>query len=274
MPSVEVNGTELAYVEQGAGEPVMLVHGSLEDMRSWRGQVQAFARHYRVIAYSRRYHYPNAAVRGGPDYSAALHAEDLAGLIVRQGAAPAHLVCSSFGGYVALYMAARRPELVRSLVLGEPPLMPWLADQPGGGPLAEHFLREAWEPARQAFERGDGEQGVAAFLNGVIGRDAFGALGRGARATLMDNAPALRAETEAEDYFSAFSCQEAGQIQRPVLLLQGETSPRMFHLILDELARCLPKAARATIPGASHAIHLGNPGAYNETVLRFLQAAD
>ncbi len=57
----------------------------------------------------------------------------------------------------------------------------------------------------------------------------------------------------------------------PALLLRGETSPRMFGLILDELARCLPDCRRATIPAASHSMASGNPSAYNETVLAFLQ---
>src|SRR5690242_20216048 len=109
MPVVEVSGTRLEYVEQGRGEAVVFVHGSLEDYRSWRFQMESFAQHYRVIAYSRRYHFPNP-VQDGPDYSAALHAGDLAELITALDLAPAHLVTSSFGGYVALYLAARRPE--------------------------------------------------------------------------------------------------------------------------------------------------------------------
>jgi pimeloyl-ACP methyl ester carboxylesterase len=44
----------------------------------------------------------------------------------------------------------------------------------------------------------------------------------------------------------------------------------MFHLITDELERCLPDTERQTIPNASHAIHNGNPSAYNAAVLDFL----
>jgi pimeloyl-ACP methyl ester carboxylesterase len=137
MAVVDVNGTRLEYAEAGRGEPLILVHGSLEDLRIWRRQVEPFSARYRVIAYSRRYHHPNAAPGAGdPAYTAALHAADLTGLIEALNLGPAHLVTSSFGGCVALQMAVRRSELVRSLVLAEPPLMPLLAHIPGGAPRA------------------------------------------------------------------------------------------------------------------------------------------
>ena len=55
-----------------------------------------------------------------------------------------------------------------------------------------------------------------------------------------------------------------------MLLLNGELSPRLFHLINAELARCLPRATQAVIPQTSHAIHVGNPVAYHAAVREFL----
>ena len=147
MTIIEVNGARLEYVEMGVGDPLVFVHGSLGDLRIWRRQVKLFSARYRVIAYSRRYHHPNAAPgEGDPEYTAALHADDLARLIEKLNLGPAHLVTSSFGGCVALALAVTRPELVRSLVLAEPPLMPWLEHIPGGAPLAQAFYAEAWRP--------------------------------------------------------------------------------------------------------------------------------
>ncbi len=270
MASMEVNGAGLEYDEQGSGAPLVFVHGSLEDLRTWRLQVKPFAKHYHVFAYSRRYHYPNTKFGSRPSYSAGNHAEDLAALLAGLAGVPAHLVCSSFGGYVALCLAVRHPALVRSLVLAEPPLMPWLLNTAGGRRLADAFLADGWLPARAAFRQGAPEQGVAKFLNAVMGRDAFTRLSPSTRQGLMDNAPAMQVETESSDYFTPFTCEEAGTIGRPALLLEGELSPPLFHLIVDELARCLPDTSRVLIAGVSHAIHLGNPEAYNAHVLRFL----
>src|SRR5690349_13241165 len=57
---VQVNGTELTYVDQGRGTPVVFVHGSAGDWRIWEEQRAAISSRYRFVAYSRRYHAPNA----------------------------------------------------------------------------------------------------------------------------------------------------------------------------------------------------------------------
>ena len=85
MPEIMANGTQFEYIEQGQGEPVILVHGALGDYRTSPLQVESFAKRYRVFAYSRRYHYPNPWVGDGQDYSPLLHAEDLAALITSLG---------------------------------------------------------------------------------------------------------------------------------------------------------------------------------------------
>ncbi len=69
-----------------------------------------FSRHYKVIAYSRRYNFPNHNFPCVPDYSAAVDAEDLAALIMRLKLGPVHVVAHSYGGYAALFLAARHPD--------------------------------------------------------------------------------------------------------------------------------------------------------------------
>ena len=210
MYSLEVNGAHLSYIEAGQGDPVVFVHGSLEDLRIWRHQIEAFAERYHVLAYSRRYHHPNAGPSDdGPAYSATQHADDLAGLILKLHLSPAHLVTSSFGGCVALQMAVQHPELVRSMVLAEPPLMPWLLHIPGGAPHAADFMTHAWEPAQQAFRRDDFEQGVRLFHSSVMGRGAFDLLSPAGRRMIMDNAAEMRAETLADNYFPLFTSEDA-----------------------------------------------------------------
>ena len=257
MAVIDVNGARLAYTDAGPGEPLIFVHGSLEDLRIWRRQVERFSAHYRVIAYSRRYHHPNAAPgEGDPAYTAGLHAADLACLIETLDLAPAHLVTSSFGGCVALALAVARPELVRSLVLAEPPLMPWLEHIPGGASLAQAFYADAWLPAQRAFREGDSERGVRLFLDGVIGRgpstslrtSVFDRLSASGQRMILDNAAEMAAETLSPEIFPALTCTDVTALDRPVLLLNGELSPRLFHLINAELAHCLPRATQAGDP--------------------------
>ncbi len=277
VKSIRVNGTELHYIEEGQGEPLVLVHGSLSDYRSWMLQVEAFSPRYRVIAYSRRFHYPNAWPDGGADYSVELHAADLAALIGALDLGPVRLVGHSYGAFTSLVMALRHPQLVSRLVLAEPPIMPWLERLPDGPALLATFLADAAEPSFRAFEQGDLEGGIRLFIDAVSGRGAFERVPPAGRARQMENARELGAEMELvarrgvrPGYFADPSCTSLRQLGIPTLLVAGDRSPLMFHLILDELARCLPATQRATIPSASHSMIANNPLAFNSAVLDFL----
>lgn len=272
LRTIGLGDAELAYVAQGEGAPVVLIHGSVNDLRSWGRQLEAFAARYRVVAYSRRYHWPNRPPRPGDAFSAEQHAADLAALLAALDLAPAHLVGSSYGALTALTMAVARPELVRSLVLGEPPLLPWLARSGEGAALMEAFLAGAFRPAAEALARGEAETGIRAFIDGVIGPGAFDRLPPPARAMMLDNAAVERLETATppERYFPALTPDAVARLRVPVLLIEGERSPRMFGLITDELATALPAAERAVVPAASHGMHGQNPEAYNAAVLVFL----
>lgn len=270
MPVLETNGTKLEYIEEGKGDPVIFVHGSLGDLRSWSLQMAGFSKQYRAIAYSRRYHYPHAESVDRSDYSVNLHAEDLAAFIRSLGLQKSHVVGSSYGAYTALVLAAMRPELVRSLTIGEPPILPWLEGIEGGSALVANFMMDVWDPLMRAFQRGDMEDGVRIFINGVLGKETFDKLPIEARSAAMENAQELKDETLSPGHFSSFSCEDAKKIKVPTLLLTGELSPPIFRPIIKELQRCIPDAECITIPKASHAMYSDNPEVFNAKVLSFL----
>jgi pimeloyl-ACP methyl ester carboxylesterase len=116
VPSIRVNGAQLYYEESGHGEEcVVFVHGLAWGIRLFRHQVSALNDHYRCIAYDSRGHGRSEITRAG--YELDNLSADLTELIEKRGAAPCHLVGHSIGGSVAFRVAARKPELVRSLVL-------------------------------------------------------------------------------------------------------------------------------------------------------------
>jgi pimeloyl-ACP methyl ester carboxylesterase len=267
--SIRVNGTDLTYVEEGEGDAVVFVHGTLGDYRAWIDMLPAFAPHYRTVFYSRRRHWPNAWPDDDSGCEAPVHAADLAALIEALDLAPAHLIGHSYGALPSLLLAAEQPHLVRTLVLGEPPLMSWLNTLPEGQPLVADFMTSAVAPCRDAFAQGEGEAAVRAFIDGVIGAGAFDQLPAEIRAEMMDNAPELDLHVGAgESTWPPFFCDDAGNVRVPTLLLSGELSPPMFEPITEELARCLPLVERATIPGVSH--DLWDPPVFTATVLAFL----
>src|SRR6185503_8015369 len=127
VKSIFINGDSIHYIDIGKGDPVVFVHGSLGDFRTWAGQMDTFAKNHRVIAYSRRFAYPNKQViNDSADYTVIPHAKDLAEFIKALKLEPVHLVGHSYGAFIALLTTKDHPELVRSLMLGEPPVMPLL----------------------------------------------------------------------------------------------------------------------------------------------------
>lgn len=271
MTTIQRNTTQLEYIEQGKGEPVVLVHGTLGGYDSWGLQMDAFAERYRTIAYSRRYHHPNPCSGDESDYSAELHADDLAAFITDLGLDSAHIVGNSYGAYTALLLAARHPERVRALVLNEPPVFPLLEQHPEGRALRDDFLAQVWEPVGEMLQRGEMEKGIRTFVNNVVGEGAFDQFPPDVQQNLIqNNGREFKAETSSPDYWTPFTCADAKRITAPTLLLTGEKSLRMFQLIVAELERCLPNNECVTVADSSHDVPADKPEAYNEIVLEFL----
>ena len=119
MPFLSVNGTQLYYEDTGGdGEPVVFSHGLLWSTALFAPQVQALRGRYRCIAYDHRGQ-GRSAKPSGRSVAIETVYEDAVALIQALGVAPCHFVGLSMGGFVGLRLAARRPDLLRSLALLE-----------------------------------------------------------------------------------------------------------------------------------------------------------
>ncbi|MDQ5877176.1 MAG: alpha/beta hydrolase, partial [Thermoproteota archaeon] len=131
VKTMEIGARQLHYVDQGEDgqQPVIIfIHGGLDDYRCWQFQIDSFSKKYRAISYSRRFAYPNKWIGNvAQDNTIEENAKDLAELIRKLDLAPAHLVGASYGAYIALYCASKNPELAKTMVLNEPPIMQFLA---------------------------------------------------------------------------------------------------------------------------------------------------
>ena len=284
---VTINGAELAYVEGGRGDAVIFVHGSISDLRTWEKQMAAFAAHHRAIAYSRRYAWPNAGIPDGVDDPMWPHVDDLAELIRQLDAGPAHLVGNSRGGFICLLAALRYPELVRSVAVEEPPVMPLLvSNQPKppeivkllltnlrSGAALLKFFGTAMAPAIKALKSGDVENGVRVFARGVLGSDTYEKLPAGVKDAMQANGRLLSSELLGEG-FPAFSEGDARRITQPTLLMTGEKSPALFRRLIERLQSLLPNAQLVHIPAASHLMHYENPPDVNTAVQKFLAGVE
>jgi pimeloyl-ACP methyl ester carboxylesterase len=267
---VEANGVKLFCKQAGGGEPLVLVHGSWADHHSWNAVFEKLAVKYQVLAYDRRGHSRSER----PPVWATLndHVKDLAALLRSFTSRPAHVVASSSGGAIALGLASDRPELVRTLVLHEPPLLKILD---GSLPLAP-LLRAFWDGCarvRSLVEQGDMSGAARTFLNDLaIGPGAWEALPPKGKAIFIDNAPTFLAEAhDSSALDSLFS--KLQQFKGPVLLTEGEQSLPFFRPVLDRLAQVLPQAKRHIFEGASHLPQQELPDEYIRVVNAFLETS-
>lgn len=268
--AIRVGDVNLHYIEQGHGEPLILLHGGQGDYRSWEAQMNEFSKHYRVISYSRRYHYPNDNPITSRNHSAYIEAEDLAAFIRKLKLGRAHLVGTSYGAFSALVLATKNPELVRSLVLAEPPLHQWVKNSFEGAALYKEFMTTIHEPVGRAFKGGDDEGAMRIFVDGIAGTRRFDSLTPEGRAAIMQNSRFFKALTFSTDPFPNLSRNKVKRLRIPILIITGENTIKLHKLVNEELARLLPKAKQAVIPRAGHGTARENPQAFNEAVLRFL----
>src|SRR5262245_17911176 len=107
VKTLPVNGYPMAYVEGGAGVPVIMVHGTNGDYRSFALQMEPIGARHRAIAVSLRHYYPEPW-NGEGEFSSRQHVDDMIAFIAALGAGPVHLVGHSRGGHVSMHVARRR----------------------------------------------------------------------------------------------------------------------------------------------------------------------
>lgn len=269
------HGLALHYVEQGTGTPLIFVHGSLSDGGYWADQIGPFAKHYRAIAYSRRYNYPNVnPVRRG--YSAVVDAEDLAAFIHTLHLGKVVVIGHSYGALTALFLAAKHPELVRALVLAEPPAISLLMHLPSdeaktGKAMFEDIQRKMVAPMQQAFRKGDHDAGIAAFMAYVFNDPhAWDKMPESAREDTLRDAHEWDVMMTTGILFPTIEPPTIRRITAPVLLLSGAKSYQFLGLITEELARLLPNRETIVLPDAGHQMWYQAPDVCRRDVETFL----
>ena len=105
----------LNYVERGAGDVLLLLHGNGESLDYFAGQIDFFAKAYRVIALDTRGH--GASPRGSAPFTIRQFAEDLRAFMDEKGIESAHILGFSDGGNIALSFALKYPRRVKKLIL-------------------------------------------------------------------------------------------------------------------------------------------------------------
>jgi len=258
MPYCSVDDVQLYYDDVGAGPPLVFVHGLGSSSRDWAEQVDHFADEYRVLRVDLRGH--GRSDRGAGPYHMAQFARDLAVLLRRLDATPAHIVGLSMGGMVTLQLGADAPRLVRSLVVAnsvaDAELQTWhdvwfylsrrtavqvLGMRRVGKILARRlFVKPEQEDLRCEFVRRWAQNDKQAYLwsiDAIMGWSVWDRL---------------------------------SSITAPTLLLtvEHDYSPVAEK---NRIAAQMPRADLAVIEDARHALPVEKPDAFNAAVATFLE---
>lgn len=243
---------------QGQGPWLVLVHGSATDADTWLIQRTALRRSYRLLTYDRRGTPRSPLPASATSWSVARHADDLAELLMARASEPVLVCGSSFGAVCVLELAQRRPELLRGVILCEPPL------SIGTRHVAVESFRVAFERVRR--EQG-GERAAEFFLRSVLGT-VYDDLPATTRQRCLGLRDQIALDVEA---LSAYIVDMAAlaRIEVPVLLLGGERSLPTFRPVLETLAATLPRAELRILPGASHMMYADAARAFHDELERF-----
>ncbi len=242
---------------RGAGPAVLFIHGSAADHTTWAMQA-ALAASLELVTYDRRGSGASPPAPAGVRVED--HAADAAVLIDEQLGGGPVLVCgSSFGAVVSLELARSRPELVRGLVLCEPP-MPCHDDLPA---MPQGF--GCAFDARVATL--GGEAGGAFFLQLVLG-PAYDCLPARYQARAAGEWRAIRADCLALQRYRP-RYRELGAVVMPVLLVAGERSVGHFDATIDSLQLHLPDARLVTLPRAGHMMQAERFRLFNNYLAEF-----
>jgi 3-oxoadipate enol-lactonase len=261
---LERDGVALHVVAEGEGEPVVLLHGHTLDLRVWDEIVPALvAAGLRAIRYDQRGHGRSASPPSG--YRWGDHAADLAEVIARVAGGPAHVVGLSKGGGIALELALRRPELVRTLAL----IGPLVPDAPVSDELLASF---------KALAKAIRSVGPAAVMGEVWLSHPLIA-SAAARPGARERLEAMLRTFPAGEYLATVRdapdrewklTDRLGEIAAPTLVVRGAREVQDFVSSAELLAMGIAGARLVIVPESGHLVPLEQPAAVVAALREFL----
>jgi pimeloyl-ACP methyl ester carboxylesterase len=269
MSTIETaDGTELHHVIEGAGEALVLVHGSWGESSSWGFVVPGLASTFRVVTYDRRGH----GQSGGAPAAGTVHDDvaDLAALIEALELGPVNLCGSSYGTNIAFRLAIARPDLVRRVAGHEPPFLALLAGVPEHAATFE-ATTSSLAAVRRLLDAGAHERAAELFVEEVaFGQGMWALLPPEVQDTFEHHGPTFLGELRDPDALT-IDLGALAALSMPLLLTDGDASPPMFPPIIAILAAALPDGARRhTFAGAGHVPQLTHPDDYVATMTDFM----
>ncbi len=247
MLTFKSDGVEIAFIDEGEGDPVLLIHGFASNVATnWVGPgwVEALTEAgFRVIAYDNRGHGQSAKLYDIKDYGAPLMAEDARRLLDHLGIARADVMGYSMGARISAFLGMAHPERVRSLVFAGLGIN-MVRGVAGTGPVARALEAKSIDDVTNATAR------------------TFRAFAEQTKSDLKALAACIRSAR------APITAEALGRLTCPVLVVVGEED--VIGGDPGALATLMPNARAFMVPGRDHMRTVGDK-AYRQAVLEFLK---
>ena len=257
MQFARLKDVSLHYQTIGSPEskPLLVFANSLgTDQRIWRDVIMRLAGDYSILTYDMRGH--GLSDTGRTPYTMPMLAADLEGLIDLIGGHDAIIVGVSVGGLVAQQLYARRPDLVRALILCDT--------------AAKIGTDESWNARIAAIEAG----GMASIADGVLDRWFTPAFRQTAEFPGYRN---MLARQPADGYIATCAAirdcdlsAEARRIAVPTICIAGDSDASTPPGLVTEFARTIPAARLEIIKDCGHLPSIEQPVALVEIMRAFI----
>lgn len=255
MTVLDVGGLSVGHQRQGAGPALVLLHGAMCDRRVWRAEAEDLAQNFDVVAWDAPGH--GESFDPPEDFGLEDHARCLAGLLDGLGLGPAHVVGHSWGGGLALQLAASFPDAVASLVL-----VGGYAGWAGSLPADDVARRLAF--ALDAAERLPDRFDV--WSTPGLSPDHIAADRVRELPAMTADLRAVGMRVMARGFARADLRDVLPDVCAPVLLLYGAADERAPLPVAEALHAALRRSTLAIVPGLTHELVLEAPHLFTTVV--------
>jgi len=274
--TMKVNDITVEFTDVGEGEPIVFVHGSVSDYRSWGHYLLPISENHRYIAYSQRYFGSQPWLDNGENWSVDTFANDLVSFVEALDIGRVHLVSWSSGVTMANVAAVNRPDLFKSIVHYEPVRNDIMAGDSEAEAEAEAPMKawfSLWKPLYEHLKTDNHNAAVEVMIQNVF-ELAPGEYANETEATkelARYNGRTLSLRFgEMNKGGTKMTCDYLGGIKTPTLIVLGEQTHKYWELMSKKFAACTPDAELKILQGINHKGPLVKVKEFSDLIINFV----
>lgn len=264
------------YVDVGEGTPVVFVHGSMSDFRTWGYMLLPMSERYRFLSPTLRYFGTLDWPDGEHQFDINVDVQDIINFIEHKALGPVYLVGWSRSGAITSALARERPDLVRGIINYEPTTYELLYEKNNPDIPSEDQWPDFSEVSRLA-ESGDLEAAVKLYFEKALERGSgeFEIEPTVLQQVVLDNArtvPLIFSEPAADQPY--VDCKFIGDIELPGLVLYGSRTNAAWQYISRRYADCLTNGQIKPVRNANHDGPISQPQQIAEYIHEFIKSTE